>query len=193
MRLLTQTNCALGRLKPWNWKSSSPETELNSRSAVKFRLLYFLGVSVWDIYYYMCRSWYPAVTTGADVWHWGFGNRGPDAASGIPWSAVWHPEVGFRLPTRFRAWSTTIPALHGRLLDIIKDQGIKAHSYADGKQVHVSTGAADVETAVHRFVSCTERIESWICSNRLKMNADKTQVIWIGSRQQLAEIEIKEF
>ena len=58
----------------------------------------------------LCRSWHPAITTGADVWHRGFGNRmdtilphGPDAASGIPWSAVWHPEVGFRRPTRFRA------------------------------------------------------------------------------------------
>ena len=70
----------------------------------------------------LCRSWHPAVTTGADVWHWGVGNRmdtilpgGPDAASGIPWSAVWHPETGFRRPTRFRAWSTTVPALHGRV------------------------------------------------------------------------------
>ena len=35
------------------------------------------------------------------------------------------------------------------LLDIIKDQGMKAHSYADDTQVHVSTGAADVEMAVH--------------------------------------------
>ena len=55
------------------------------------------------------------------------------------------------------------------------------------------TGAADVETAVQRFVSCTEKIESWMSSNRLKMNADKTQVIWIGSRQQLAKVDIKEF
>ena len=79
------------------------------------------------------------------------------------------------------------------LLDIIKDQGMKAHSYADDTQVHVSTGATDVETAVQRFVSCTEKIESWMSSNRLKMNADKTQVIWIGSRQQLAKVDIKEF
>ena len=79
------------------------------------------------------------------------------------------------------------------LLDIIKDQGMKAHSYADDTQVHVSTGAADVETAVQRFVSCTKKIESWMSSNRLKMNADKTQVIWIGSRQQLAKVDIMEF
>ena len=70
---------------------------------------------------------------------------------------------------------------------------MKAHSYADDTQVHVSTGAADAGTAVQRFVSCTERIEGWMSSNRLKMNADKTQVIWIGSRQQLAKVNIKEF
>ena len=57
----------------------------------------------------------------------------------------------------------------------------------------VSAGAADAGTAVERFVSCTERIESWMSSNRLKMNAEKMQVIWIGSRQQLAKIDIKEF
>ena len=70
---------------------------------------------------------------------------------------------------------------------------MKAHSYADDTQVNVSTGAADVERAVQRFVSCTERIESRMSSNRLKMNADKTQVICIGSRQQLAKVVIKEF
>ena len=42
------------------------------------------------------------------------------------------------------------------LLDIIKDQGMKAHFYADGTQLHVSPGAADVETAVQWFVSCME-------------------------------------
>ena len=60
-------------------------------------------------------------------------------------------------------------------------------------KVHVSTGAANVEMAVQKFVSCTERIESWMSSNRLKMNVDKMQVIWIRSRQQLAKVDIKEF
>ena len=46
--------------------------------------------------------------------------------------------------------------------------------------------------AVRRFVSCTEKIESWMSCNRLKINAEKTQVIWIGSRQQLVKIDIEE-
>jgi hypothetical protein len=78
------------------------------------------------------------------------------------------------------------------LLDIIGREGMRAHSYADDTQVHVSTGAADAKTVVQRFIGCAEKIESWMSSNRLKMNAEKTQVIWIGSRQQLAKVDIKE-
>jgi len=37
-----------------------------------------------------------------------------------------------------------------------------------------------------------QRIESWMGSNRLKPNADKTQVIWVGTRQQLDKIHITE-
>ena len=57
-----------------------------------------------------------------------------------------------------------------------KDNGMKTHSYDDHKHVHVSTVAADVGTAVQRFVSCTERIESWTISNRLRMNAERNTV-----------------
>ena len=78
------------------------------------------------------------------------------------------------------------------LLDIIKKEDMKAHSYADDIQVHLSTGASNARTAVQRFVSCTEKIESWMSCNRLKMNAEKTQVIWIGSRQQMAKVDIEE-
>ena len=37
-----------------------------------------------------------------------------------------------------------------------------------------------------------KKFESWMSCNRLKMNPEKTQVIWIGSRQQLAKVDIVE-
>ena len=36
-------------------------------------------------------------------------------------------------------------------------------------------------------------IERWMDSNRLKLNANKTQIIWLGTKQQLAKISAKEF
>jgi len=37
-----------------------------------------------------------------------------------------------------------------------------------------------------------EAIDAWMSSNRLKMNADKTQLIWLGTKQQLDKLSIIE-
>ena len=70
--------------------------------------------------------------------------------------------------------------------------GLSAHTYADDTQVYLSVPAAEASTAVQRFAVCVGRIETWMGSNRLKLNADKTQVIWVGTRQQLSKVDIKE-
>jgi len=33
-------------------------------------------------------------------------------------------------------------------------------------------------------------VNDWMCANRLRLNADKTQLIWLGSRQQLEKINV---
>ena len=45
--------------------------------------------------------------------------------------------------------------------------------------------ATSFPCAIERFVCCVERVRDWMGSNRLKLNEDKTQVIWLGTRQQL--------
>ena len=78
------------------------------------------------------------------------------------------------------------------LFDVISDCGLEGHSYADDTQAYISVPATDVASAVQQFGRCFGRIESWMGSNRLKLNADKTQVIWVGTRQQLDKIHITE-
>jgi len=41
------------------------------------------------------------------------------------------------------------------------------------------------------MLRCTVCIRDWMARNRLKLNEDKTQVIWLGSRQQLSEATVK--
>jgi hypothetical protein len=64
--------------------------------------------------------------------------------------------------------------------------------YADDSQVYVCTPANDVPANVERFRSCVEQIERWLQGNRLKMKAEKTQVIWLGTRQQLEKMNVDE-
>jgi len=39
---------------------------------------------------------------------------------------------------------------------------------------------------------CITWIRDWMASNRLKLNEDKTQVIWLGTRQQLDKVMVRD-
>jgi len=43
---------------------------------------------------------------------------------------------------------------------------------------------------VQQFVACVEAIDAWMGSKRLKTNADKTQLIWLGTKQQLDKLSL---
>ena len=46
----------------------------------------------------------------------------------------------------------------------------------------------DIQAARHAFVNCIKSIQDWSSSHRLKLNAAKSEVIWLGTRQQLAKL-----
>ena len=52
------------------------------------------------------------------------------------------------------------------------------------------TQASDQGTAMERLTNCIVKIRDrdWMASNRLKLNEDKTQVIWLGTRHQLSKL-----
>ena len=68
------------------------------------------------------------------------------------------------------------------LFDVIAECGFTAHSYADDTQVYVSNAASDNIDAIERLVRCIVCIRDWMARNRLQLNEDKTQVIWLGTR-----------
>ena len=68
-------------------------------------------------------------------------------------------------------------------------RGIRIHVYADYTQFYVSCAASDRQPAATRLLACVSEIESWMSSNRLKLNASNTKFIWIGTRWQLSKVE----
>jgi len=74
------------------------------------------------------------------------------------------------------------------LFDIISSAGLVGHLYADDTLVYISASAASASVSTQRFIACVERIDAWMRSNRLRMNTDKTQLVWLGTRQQLAKL-----
>jgi len=52
--------------------------------------------------------------------------------------------------------------------------------------------SASTSTTVQCFVSCVKCIDARMSSNRMKMNADKTPLLWRGTRQQLNKLSMSE-
>ena len=71
-------------------------------------------------------------------------------------------------------------------------RGLRAHSYADDTQVYISAPAVDAPFTIQQFVQCVEDINDWMARNRLRMNSDMTQVIWLGTGQQLRKVTVSE-
>jgi len=71
------------------------------------------------------------------------------------------------------------------LFDVVAECG--SNSYADDTQIYVRAAASDHIDAIERLVRCTGIvcIRDWMARNRLKLNEDKTQVVSLGTRQQL--------
>ena len=46
----------------------------------------------------------------------------------------------------------------------------------------------DQELATVILLDCIAKIDQWMTSNRLKLNAEETELIWLGTRQQLAQV-----
>ena len=60
--------------------------------------------------------------------------------------------------------------------------------YADDTQGYVHSRAENAADSMGLLQDAILKIESWMSSNRLKLNQNKTQYIWIGTQFQLAKI-----
>jgi len=54
--------------------------------------------------------------------------------------------------------------------------------------MYISAPATSASTSVQRFILFVEQVDAGMSSNRLKMNADKTQSRWLSTRQQLDKL-----
>lgn len=70
------------------------------------------------------------------------------------------------------------------LFEIIAHFGFVSHSYADDTLVYVSALATSALTIAQHFILSVEQVNALKSSNKHKMNTDKTQLIWFGTKQQ---------
>ena len=79
------------------------------------------------------------------------------------------------------------------LLDVVQDYLPSVHCYVDDTQLYVSFSPADVtghSAAITAIERCIQVIRNWMHENKLLLNEAKTEFLLIGTKQQLAKVNI---
>ena len=80
-----------------------------------------------------------------------------------------------------------------KLFDIVERHLPQVHCYADDTQLYVSfrpNQSADADAALKSMTDCISDVRSWMISDNLMLNDDKTEFLILGTRQQLAKVNI---
>ena len=67
---------------------------------------------------------------------------------------------------------------------ISRHPDVKFHFYADDTQLFIHLKHKNAKIAFDRLGKCLEDVKLWLCANKLKLNADKTDFIIIGAKSQ---------
>jgi len=68
------------------------------------------------------------------------------------------------------------------LEDVAAKHSANIHGYADDTQLYLHGRRDDTMPTVHRLESCITGVSQWMSTNRLKLNTNKTELLWHGPR-----------
>jgi len=75
------------------------------------------------------------------------------------------------------------------LADIVAEHNMSLHAYnADDNQLYIHCQPEDAQSAVLRVQQCVSVIEQWIAASRLRLNMDKTELMWTGTKYNVSKI-----
>jgi len=67
------------------------------------------------------------------------------------------------------------------LADVVLQHHVNFHVYADDNQLYLHCRRDDIMSVVERLERCLTAVSHWMAANRLKLNAEKTELHLAGS------------
>ena len=69
--------------------------------------------------------------------------------------------------------------------ELIESYGVSYHQFADNTQLLVIMDSTNVTPATDRLAHCSAAVHLWFLQNGLQLNADKSEVVFLGTSAQL--------
>ena len=73
------------------------------------------------------------------------------------------------------------------LADVAEKHGVFLHAFADDTQLYLHCRRVDTASAADQLERCIADVGQWMSANRLKLNTEKTELLWVGSRHSLSQ------
>src|SRR6218665_739881 len=94
-----------------------------------------------------------------------------------------HPQGSVLAPLLFIIYTSDFASL-------LASHALLAQLYADDVQAYQHCRASDAAATARAMSIAMEALGTWMSSNRLRFNSLKTKFIWLGTRQQLAKLDM---
>ena len=74
------------------------------------------------------------------------------------------------------------------LRSVVQSHNLDHHLYADDTQIYVSLTTPDTCRSLNQLRDCLQDVSLWMKNSKLKLNADKTEFLIIGTSTQRAKL-----
>ena len=74
------------------------------------------------------------------------------------------------------------------LSSVIQNHNLDHHLYADDTQIYISLATSDTNRSLNQLSDCLQEISLWMTDIKLKLNADKTEFLIIGTPKQCGKL-----
>ena len=72
--------------------------------------------------------------------------------------------------------------------DVIASHGVRCHQYANDTQLHLAMRVDNTAASLSILTACTTNVKQWYMQNKLQLNPDKSEALFMGTATQLRAV-----